>query len=215
MTVQDIITRCRQIVQQTNPNNSTVSDSSILGWINECTLALCSIINTLPKESVGSIVASDTLTFTKTLLRIDYAAISDGGSPAKYSPLETIDFNNFVKLNPDWQNQPDSKPSMLVRMTDLTWMMFPPPDATWTGKAVSIYGAVLPTDLTSTSQEPPLSVVWHHAYPHYCAWLFHLALNQPDKAAAEYATFDGLRKMNTKTATSTTGSMSQLKIRGM
>lgn len=209
MTVAQIVTRVRQIVQQINPNNSVVSDATILGWINECTLVLCSTINTLPKESVGSIVAADTITFDKTLLRIDHAAISDGTT---YFPLKTIDFNNFIRIYPEFLNQTDGKPEMLVRMTDKNWMMFPNPDTTWTGKAVAIYGSVLPDDLTATTEEPPLSVTLHHAYPHYCAWLFFLALNQPEKAANEYATFDGLRKLNMKTATSTRGSLLSLRV---
>lgn len=204
MLVSAIITRVRQIVQQTNANNSVVSDATILGWINECTLVLCSSIKTLPKESATSIVAADTITFDKTLLRIDHAAISDGTT---YYPLHTIDFNNFLRMFPNWLNEADGQPQYLVRMTDKVWNMYPGPDATWTGKSVAIYGSVLPDDLTTTSEEPPLSVTLHHAYPHYCAWLFFLALNQPEKAAAEYATFDGLRKLNIGTATATRGSL--------
>ena len=209
MTLAEIITRTRQIVQQTTASNSAVSDSTITQWANECTLALCSSINTLPKESVAGIVAADTITFDKTLLRIDYAAISDGTT---YFPLKTIDFNNFIRQYPNFLNENDGQPQMLVRMTDKNWMMFPNPDTDWTGDSVAIYGSVLPDDLTLTTEEPPLSVTLHHAYPHYCAWLFFLALNQPEKAAAEYATFDGLRKLNMKTATSTRGSLLSLRM---
>lgn len=212
MTVQAIITRVRQIVQQTNSTNSTVSDSAILGWINECTLQLCSIINTLPKVSVTGIVAAADITLSQSLLRLDFASISDGTT---YFPLETIDFNNFARTCLEWQNQPTGRPTTLVRMTDTSWKMFPAPDATWTGKSVAIYGSVVPADLTLTTEEPPLSKTLHHAYPHYCAWLFYLALNNPEKAAAEYATFDGIRRLNTKTATSTGGSLLTLKMRGL
>lgn len=212
MTVQEIITRTRQIVQQTNPNNSTVSDSTILSWVNEATMQICSFLTTLPKESVSGVTASATLTLATDLLRIDFASLYDGST---YHPLVTEDFNNFVRMNPDWQNQPSGKPSHLVRMTNLNWMMWPTPDATWTGKTVAIYGSVLPDDLTSTSESPAVSVALHHAYPHYCAWLFFLALNNPEKAAAEYSIFDSIRKINTKTATATQGSLLSLKMRGM
>lgn len=209
MTAAQIITRVRQIVQQTNPNNSAVSDATILGWINECTLQLCSIIATLPKVSVTGVTAASAITLSQSLLKLDYAAISDGTT--KF-PLLLMDFNNFVRKYPEWENQATNKPEILVRMTDTSWMMYPAPDATWSGKAVSLYGSVLPTDLSSTSEEPPLSKVLHHAYPHYCAWLFYLTINNPEKAAAEYATFDGIRKMNMKTATSTQGSLLAFKI---
>jgi hypothetical protein len=209
MTIADIITRTREIVQQRTAANSTVTDSSILAWANECTLALCSIISTLPKESITGITAASTITFARNVLRLDYAAIQDGTT---YHPLSTIDFNNFVKANPNWQNQSTSKPAVLVRLTDLNWMMWPSPDATWTGKTLSLYGAVQPDDITSTSDEPPVSRTLHHAYPHYCAWLFFLALNNPERAAAEYATFDGIRRLNTKTATSTNGSLQSFRV---
>jgi hypothetical protein len=149
------------------------------------------------------------VTLGKTLLRLDYAAISDGTG---YHPLKTIDFNNFIRQFPDWINADDGKPVYFVRMTDKNWMMFPNPDADWVGKDLAIYGSVLPADLTLTTEEPPLSVTLHHAYPHYCAWLFFLALNAPEKAAAEYATFDGIRRLNMRTATSTQGSMLSLRM---
>jgi hypothetical protein len=208
MTVAQIIEKVRAIVQQKTAANSIKSDASILIDINECTLTLCSALTTLPKESITGLVVADTITFGRDVLRLDYAAIVDGTT---YHILDTIDFPNFVRLNPNWQQVTDSMPTHLVRMTDLTWMMYPPPDATWTGKVLSLYGSVTPDDLTATTEEPPISRTMHHAYPHYCAWLFFLALNNPERAASEYAIFDSIRKTNTKTATSTKGSLSALR----
>lgn len=213
MTAQEIIDEVRQICQETDPNNTHASDSVILGWINACTISLCSWINTLPKVAVTGQVAAATLTFPTNLLRLDYASMYDGTST--YYPLETIDFVNFVRLNPDWENQAVGQPDTLVRMTDLTWKMYPPPDSTWTGKTLSIYGSVHPTALTSVNSSPDISVVMHPVYPHYCAWKFFLLLNNPERAAAEYATYDGLRRQNLRTTTSTIGSQLSLKMRGM
>ena len=212
MTVQDIIDEVRQIVQETDPNNTHASDSTILGWINACTLALCSDIKTLPKVSVTGQVAAATLTFPTNLLRLDFASISDGTT---HFPLETMDFVNFARITPDWENQPTNKPNLLIRMTDLNWMMFPNPDATWTGKSLTIIGSVLPTPMTSPNDSPSLSIVLHPAYPHYCAWKFFLLLNNPERAGAEYSAYDGLRKQNIGTATSSTGSQLCFKLRGM
>ena len=211
MTVQDIITECRAIVQQTNPNNSAVSDSTILSYINACTLQLCSIISTLPKELVSATCAS-TITLDKSLLRVDFVSIADANTI--YHPLQTIDFTNFSRIIPEWQNQVAAQPTHFVRMTDKTWMLFPTPSAEWLGKTMSIYGAVQPDDLTQTTEEPPVSIVMHPAYPHYCAWKFFLAINNPERANAEYGIFEGIRKLNTQTATSTTGSLLAFKIRG-
>ena len=208
MTVAQITERVRQIVQQKTAANSIVSDAGILVWINEATLALASMLTTLPKESITGLVVADTITFDRDVLRLDYAAIVDG---TNYHVLDTIDFPNFVRLNPNWQQASAGLPTTLVRMTDLNWMMYPAPDATWTGKTLSLYGSVTPDDLTLTTEEPPISRTLHHAYPHYCAWLFFLALNNPERAAAEYAIFDSIRKTNTKTATSTKGSLAALR----
>ena len=212
MNVQSITDETRQICQELDPNNTHASDSVILGWINACTLSLCSAIDTLPKVSVSNIVAASTITFPTNLLKLDFASITDGTT---YFPLETIDFVNFSRINPGYQNQPTSKPAMLIRMTDLDWMMYPAPDATWTGKAMTIIGSVLPTPLTGPTDSPQISITLHPAYPHYCAWKFFLLLNNPERAGAEYSAFDGLRKQNTGTATNTTGSLLSLKIRGM
>lgn len=209
MTVADIIERVRQIVQQTSSTNSQVSDATLIDWINEATLQICSMLSTLPKESVAGITAASSITLGSDVLRVDYAAISDGTT--KF-PLATTDFNSFVRDNPNWENASTGKPSTLVRMTDTSWKMYPAPDATWTGKAVSIYGSVLPDDLTSTTESPAVSVTLHRAYPHFCAWLFFLTLNNPERATAEYNIFEALVRKNTKTATATSGSMLSFKM---
>lgn len=215
MTVQDIITRVRQIVQETDANNTHASDSVILGWINACTLQLCSTINTLPKSKSTTTTCADSITLDKSYLRLDYVSVTNGQTPPVHKTLTTIDFSNFSRTTPGWEDQPDDEPSMLVRMTNLTWMVFPNPNATWTGKAMTLIGSVLPADLTLTSEEPPVSIALHVAYPHYCAWLFFLLLNNPERAASEFSVYDALRKMNTQTATSTTGSQQKFSIRGI
>ena len=210
MTLQDIITEVRQIVQQTDPNNTQASDSVITGWANDCTIQLCSTLATLPKETFSSVIAADTITLDTDLIKLDFASISDGTT---HFPLETLDFNSFVRRYPDYQNQPDGKPSMIIRMTNVEWMMFPPPDATWTGAAMTLIGSAVPTAMSATTSTPPFSQVMHPAYPHYCAWKFFLLLNNPQRASDEYAIFDGIKKMNTFTTTNTRGSLLSFRVK--
>ena len=209
MLVSTITAEARQIFQQTVEANSAITDSQILQWINEATLTLCSYFNTLPKTALAGVTAAATLTLDDNLLKLDHASIYDG---VTYYPLETTDFVNFSRTNPMWENTPTGKPALLIRMTDLTWKMYPAPDATWTGKAVSIYGSVLPADLTLTTEAPPVSLAMHPAYPHYCAWKAWMVLNDPVKASQEYAIFDSIRKINTQTATTTRGSLLSLRM---
>jgi hypothetical protein len=206
MTAQQITNSVREIVQETDPNNCHHSDSLILDDINACTLALCSGIKTLPKVKDTSVVAADAITLSASLLRLDYASISDGGTPAVHSPLITMDFVNFSKENSGWEDSADGKPTHLVRMTDTSWMMWPNPDATWTGKTLSLIGSTLPANLTSSTETPALSTTLHSAYIHFCAWIYFQVLNNPERAASEFSIFDSLRKMNLQTATSTQGS---------
>ena len=210
MTVADIKAEVRQIIQQIDPTNSNVSDASILSWINACTLQLCSIIITLPKSEY-TLTAADTLTLSQALLKIDYACIIDPISGTHY-PLTTIDYPNFVRMFPHYLDEPDKRPSHLVRKTDLTWDMWPNPDANWTGEDVFIVGSAIPTDLTTDSQEPPISKAMHPVYPHYCAWKAFLLLNNPERAAQEYGIYDSLRKINMQASTSTTGNLLAFKV---
>ena len=159
MTLQDIITETRQIVQQTNPNNSQASDSMITAWANLCTMQLCSSLTTLPKESVSGIVAADTITLPGDFLKLDYVSIVDG--QGLHTNLGTIDFVNFARITSGWEDQEVNKPATLVRMTDTTWMMFPHPSAEWVGKAMTIIGTKLPADMWATSDVPELSPVLH------------------------------------------------------
>ena len=212
MTLQDIITETRQIVQQTNPNNSQASDSMITAWANLCTMQLCSSLTTLPKESVTGIVAAEIITLPADFLKLDYVSIVDG--QGLHTNSGTIDFVNFSRITSGWEDQEANKPATLVRMTDTTWMMFPKPDASWVGKAMTIIGTKLPADMSATSDVPALSPVLHPCYAHFCAWKFFLLINNPERASSEYSVFDSIRKMNQQTATNTTGSLQSFKIRG-
>ena len=215
MTLQDIITEVRQICQEVSTTNTHASDSVITGWVNACTLQLCASISTLPKVSVPAIVAAGTITFPTNLLKLDYASIYDG---QKHTKLDTIDFPNFQRITPMWEDQQANKPTTLVRMDDLNWMLWPTPDAASLGKPMTIIGSVLPTPLAypaDLADSPAISIAMHPCYSHYCSWKFFLLLNNPERASAEYAAFDGLRKLNTQASTSSTGSLLSFKIRGM
>jgi hypothetical protein len=210
MTVAEIKQEVRQIIQQLDPNNSNVSDSTILGWINACTLQLCATITTLPKEEF-TLTAANTLTFGQTLIKVDFASIADPVDGHHY-PLITMDYVNFVRTHPYYQDEPTKRPSILVRKTDLTWDMWPKPDTTWTGASVTLVGTTIPANLTTDTQEPPISKTMHTAYPHYCAWKAFLLLNNPERAAQEFGIFDSLKKINMQASTSTTGNLLALRI---
>lgn len=209
MTYNDIIDEVRGLIQETDPNNTHVTNAVMLQWANACTLQLMSLIGTYPKARIPNLVAANTLVLPANTLRLDYASITDG---TKKTKLVTIDFTNFVRMYPDWENQPADKPSMLVRMSDTEWMMYPQPSAAYLGKAVTAIGSVLPTPDTDYNAVPPVNISLHTCYPHYVAWKSFLLLNNPERAGQEFQLYDGLRKLNTRTATSTTGSLQSLKM---
>lgn len=204
MVNQDIIEEARGLFQETDPNNTHVSDALLLTWIDACTLQLFSILNTLPKSSVSGVVAADTITLPASLIKLDYASILNPSGT--HNRLNTTDFSNFIRLNPGWEDQPVGVPHTLVRMDDLTWMMFPKPDATYTGKALTLYGTVNPITPATANSSPQISIVMHCVYPHYLAWKAWLVINDPQRAGLEFNVYNDLRKQNTKAATTTTGS---------
>lgn len=211
MTVAEIKSEVRQIIQQLDPTNSNILDSSILGWINACTLQLCAIMTTLPKTTFTK-AAGATLTLDQTLLKIDFCSIANPTSGV-HSPIKTIDYCNFVRTHPNYQDEPGKRPEFLVRMDDLVWMMWPTPvGSVFNAATVTLVGTTIPTDLTGDAQEPPVSRAMHTVYPHYCAWKAYLALNNPERAAAEYAAYDTLKKINMQATTSTTGNLLAFKV---
>jgi hypothetical protein len=94
-------------------------------------------------------------------------------------------------------------------------MMYPAPNAAYTGVALTLFGTVLPTSSTNTADSPPINISMHTAYPHYCAWKSFLIINNAERAQSEFLMFDGLRKLNTRTATATTGSLQKLNMSGI
>ncbi len=213
MTVQQIEDEIRQICQELDPANTHASPAIILTWINAAILDLCSSINTLPKEDSTGITTDDTVTLPSSLLKLDYASFADANG--KHTRLKTIDFNNFIRLNPGWQDTDAGIPSHIVRMTDVTWMLWPTPNTAYTGLTMTLIGSKLPTPLTLTTESPALSITLHGAIVHYGAWKFFLLLNNPERAGQEYTVYDSLRKLNLKTATSTDGSMQRFRIEGL
>ena len=205
MKFSDIIADVRSQIQETDPNNSHFTDPQLLTWGNDCTLQLISLIGTYPKVSVSGITAAKTITFDENLLCIDYAAILT--PTGKHSILTPWDFANFAKLHPNWEDQDANRPSEIIRMDSVTWMLYPEPDADYLGKALSIYGKKLPAVATTYTEEPPVSIALHSCYAPFIAWKCFLGLNNDVKAAQAFNMYDGLRKLNLRTATNTTGSL--------
>ena len=208
LTAQQIIDEARGLIMETDPSNSHVTDQTLLLWINTCTLSLCSYIQSLPKVKITDVVTAANPNLPTNLLRVDYVSYTDGIA----KPLKTIDFINFLREQPEWENQPVGKPTYFVRMTDTSWMMYPPPDTDRTGLPMTLIGAVVPDDLTLTTEYPAVNQVLHPCYPHYLAWKAWGVIGNSAAAAQEYAVFEKLRTENLRTATSTQGSRQFLRM---
>jgi hypothetical protein len=139
------------------------------------------------------------------LLKLDYASILS--HTGQHLPLTTTDFTNFVRINQGWEDTAPTRPTQLVRMDDTNWMMWPTPDASYLGQAVTVYGTLNPVIAAVPSGSPQINMVMHPCYPHYLAWKAFLQLNDPSRAGQEYAAYDSLRKQNQGTATTTTGAL--------
>lgn len=213
MLNSEIISEARGIIQELDADNSHVSDATFLQWIDACTLQLASLLNTLPKEKIQTVYADDTVTLPSKMIRLDFATIADAVAGVHH-PLTTMDFVNFCKLFPEWEDQADGDPTYLIRMTDTQWMMWPPPNASAKSNLLTLVGSVNPTTGAVSTGSPELSQTLHPAYPHYLAWKAFMVLNNPARAQEEFNIFDGIRKMNMRTATSTTGSLLAIKVRG-
>lgn len=209
LTVQQIIDEARGLIMETDPANSHVTDSTLILWINACTLSLCSYIQSLPKSTISTVVTALNPVLPTALLRLDYASFTY--SDQKHT-LKTIDFINFLKEAPQWENEPEGLPEMMVRMSDTSWMMFPPPSDTYTGLPMTLIGAVLPDDVSLTTEYPPVSQVLHPCYPHYLAWKAWGVIGNSAAAAQEYAVFEKIRTENLRTATNTQGSRQFLRM---
>ena len=211
MQYADMIAEARGILGELDPANSHVTDATLMQWANACTLQLFSLIGTYPKTSITGITGAASITLPTSVLRLDYAAIAMPSG--KHTKLATIDFCNFVRYNPNWPDTSVNRPDTLVRMNDTDWMLYPNPNADYAGAALTLYGSVLPTPDTDPTLSPPINQSLHACYSHYMAWKAFLLLNNPERAGAEFNIYDGLRKLNTRSATSTLGSLQSLRMR--
>ena len=118
-----------------------------------------------------------------------------------------MDFTNFVRMHPNWEDTDAAKPTNLVKMDTTSWMLYPYPNTDYLGKTITIIGKTLPTPVTDVSTEPPMSQAWHISYVYYAASKCYLAMNQLDKAQAMSQAFDTYTKKMMNLATNTKGSL--------
>ena len=208
MKVRDVIAEIRASVNELEEVNSHFTDTDVITWLNECTLNLLASLGTYPYENTTITSAAGDLVLSSKYLAVETAHITNPDNT--HRRLETIDFPNFQHKFKNWLDQQADVPTHLVRKTDSEWFLYPQPNADYLAKDIVIYAKTLPDELTTSTDTLPFSPALHPVYIFFGLWKAYIVLNNNEKAASAYSTFDGLRVKMQGLATNTIGQRKKL-----
>lgn len=204
MTVAEMITEARSIFNQTDENNSTITNTQLTAWANECYRMILTRIGQLQLSE-----KTDLTTAASLSLDTDTLAVMEvwwyNPDVAKYNKLEMVDMNLMGYIDAEWLSADTGKPSYFVRTGQFTVKLYPPPSTTYNAQAMKIFSLEMPDALTS-SGTPTLPRNLHDLFPHYMAYRAFQQLNMFDKGGSEFKfvndslSVQAMRSNNTKGA---------------
>ena len=184
MTLSELITQVRSIINETDSANSHFNDSQITVWLNEAMRYVITRIEELPIKWNDLVSATGDITINSSTLLINEAYILNPDT-SKYDPLEIIDYSTLKYKSPTWLSDDAGQPQFLVKKGNFAVYLYPQPDASYVGQAIKTAGVDFPTELSATTDEPVLPKNMHDLLPHYAGYRAFEQLGMGDKAGSE------------------------------
>lgn len=199
MTLQEIVTQFRSIINELDANNSHFSDSQAYVLANEAIRFIVTRLEELPISWSTITAALGDITISSDTLLINEAYILNPDTNKK-TKLEVTDFGYLKHISPTWLSDEASDPKYLVRKGNYAVYLYPQPRTAYIGQSIDLAGVSFPTELSAASDVPVLPKHTHDWIPHYMAFRAFQQLNMADKATSELILVQGLIK-STKNVT--------------
>lgn len=184
MTLSELVTQVRSIINETDPLNSHFGDSQLTVWINEAIRYIVTRIEELPITWSELTAATDDIAISTDTLLINEAYIYNPQS-LKYDLLEVVDYSALKHISPTWLSDDVGTPKYLARKGNFGVYLFPQPDSNYVGQTIKTAGVSFPVQLANDSDEPTLPKNMHDVVPHYAAYRAFEQLGMGDKAGSE------------------------------
>jgi hypothetical protein len=191
-TLTQLIVESREIIGQTDENQSNITNTQITRWLNEGYLrAVAKLKRSGTPNTISTYnVTGATVTLNTTTLAVKRARFYDSVA-GKWEHLDIRDREWFLDNYPDYENDTSGKPVILVHEAGHNDVrLHPSPSAAYQASSVLKVDSVdSPTEMSAGSDTPDLPDSLHMALPHFAAYRGYDFIADKDNANREFAIF--------------------------
>ena len=198
MDLSTMRSEARQLFGQTDPANSSVSQSQLNTWANLAYDFIIGKTRDIPiteRSYATPSGSSPTITLNASTVTVDRAKIYV--RPDNFwQELDIMDIDDLFRLDPNWENADAGIPTKLVRMGTFSARLYPPPNSSIASQSASLktYGLERPASLSADGDLPDLPVLLQNLFPHYMAARAFAFLGDEERSGIHFKFFYGAVK---------------------
>jgi hypothetical protein len=222
-TLADLIADWRQHIGQTDSSNSNFSDAQGTIWANQGYGIIVAKIRHIPRTErdydLSAYAAASGVTLNAQTLRVDTVLLKNpdvnnpDGTAGAYDELEIIEFDDLIKLDPNYQAVTANFPQYAVRKSTGTMILYPTPKATVKAQTTPLrtYGLESPASLAANTDVPDIPVNLHYLIPHWMAYRSFAELENQAKVTEHLTLWNSGLKDNRGLATEFSKKLNQFR----
>lgn len=205
MNLSQLITEARSITNQTDPNNSQITDAQLTVWANEAYRTVVSRMETLPETTYALVSALGDIALSTdilTLQRVHMLQQPDN----QYKALRIIGPDMLENIDRSWLSANTDVPRYFVRKNTFTGYLYPQPNPSNIGQDLQLVTISFPPQLVNANDVPSLPQNLIDIMPHYMAYRAEQQMGNDPKANNELILVNTQLKANREISTKFTGS---------
>lgn len=211
MNLSKLRTEARSIFNQTDPNNSQITESQLDTWANEGYRTVVARMGSIPEITYDLTSALGDISISTDVLTLQRAYMLKQPDN-KYSPLLIIGPDVLEQsVDKNWLSAEADIPMYLVRKSTFTVRLHPQPNDANLGQSIKLDCISFPTPLSSDEDEPNLPKNLIDIIPHYMAYRALQQMGQDQKSTNEIIFVNTQLKANKEISTRFIGSELSMK----
>ena len=203
-TLASLRTDTRNVILQTDPNNSSFNGAAGLDtFINEAIRYLGALVE-YPRApftyaSVSNQANYTINTATNRIISILSAYFGNRTIAGDLKEIGILKENTLASINPSWYEtvaNNNGRPQRIILLDRDTFWCDPKPDATYSASGYNFYlfCSTVPVDLAAAGEVPNLPFAYHDVVPYHAASIAFLAIKEQENSDKCMAIFDKKRK---------------------
>lgn len=213
MTLSDMITQARSMINQTDSANSQITNSQLTTWANEAYRTIITRIGAIPETSYDLTSATGDMTVNSNVQKPLRAYMYRPDS-AEYERLEIIGIDMLDYIDASWLSADTGTPNYFVRKSTFTYYLYPQPDSDNTSQTIKFHAISFPTDLSSDSDVPDLPKNLQDLFPYFMAYRAFAQMGQEEQSVGKLIFFNTQMKADRQSSAKFSGQRNSMKWSG-